>query len=62
MVFYLVLLVINLSSIFVCHYMAKNKGIEPVFWGFLGALLGPLAIIFVILAKSKTTTPSIENG
>jgi len=43
---------IILSGI-MCHFLAKSRGANPVFWGVMGVLFGPLAIPFVFLAKSS---------
>jgi len=48
-----VLVVLNILSIFVCHYIAKSRGAKPVFWGVMGALFGPLAIPFAFASKPK---------
>lgn len=37
----------------ICHFMAKSRGANPVFWGVMGILFGPLAIPFVFFAKSS---------
>ena len=37
----------------ICHFLAKSRGANPVFWGVMGVLFGPLAIPFVFLAKSS---------
>lgn len=42
---------LNIACIIVCHQIAKNKGGNPVFWGIMGALFGPLAIPFAFFAK-----------
>lgn len=42
-----------LVSMVVCHAIAKRKGRNPVFWGLMGALLGPLAIPFVLALKGS---------
>ena len=34
-----------------CHYVAKSRGANPVFWGVMGVIFGPLAIPFAFLAK-----------
>lgn len=44
---------INIACIILCHQIAKRRGAKPVFWGVMGALLGPFAIPFVFLAKPK---------
>ena len=42
---------VSFVSIFICHFIAKRRGLRPVFWGVMGGLFGPLAIPFVYLAK-----------
>ena len=44
---------ISVLSLVFCHHTAKRKGLRPVFWGVLGLLLGPIAIVAVIAAKSR---------
>ena len=39
-------------SAIICHYVAKSRGANPVFWGVMGVVFGPLAIPFVFLTKS----------
>ena len=39
------------TSAIICHFTAKNKGKNPVFWGVMGGIFGPLAIPFVFLLK-----------
>lgn len=46
-----ILVVLNIASIFICHYAAKSRGAKPVFWGVIGAIFGPLAIPFAFMAK-----------
>jgi len=41
------------ASAIICHYLAKSRGANPVFWGVMGILFGPFAIPFVFLAKSS---------
>jgi hypothetical protein len=36
-----------------CHYLAKNKGANAVYWGVMGAIFGPLAIPFCLFIKGK---------
>ena len=36
-----------------CHAIAKSRGGNPVFWGVMGLVFGPLAIPFVFLGKTK---------
>ena len=40
-------------SAVLCHQIAKHKGNDPVFWGVMGAVFGPFAIPFALLAKPK---------
>ena len=51
---YLVLLAVNILCIFICHYIAKGRGMKPVFWGVMGAIFGPFAIPFVLISKPET--------
>jgi len=51
---YLVLLAVNILSVFVCHYIAKRRGMKPAFWGLMGAIFGPFAIPFVFTFKPET--------
>ena len=49
-----ILIVLNIASIFACHYIAKSRGAKPAFWGVLGAVFGPLAIPFALMAKPRS--------
>ena len=49
--FLAILLLIAILSIVVCHVLAKRRGANPVFWGMMGAVFGPLAIPFVFFKK-----------
>ncbi len=44
-------LIINVISIVVCMRIARKRGTRPVFWGIMGALFGPFAIPFALIAK-----------
>jgi len=48
------LLLITLASVVICYWIARSRSADPVFWAFLGLLLGPLAIPFVFFSKPKT--------
>ena len=49
------LLVITwLVSIFACHFIAKRRGANAVYWGIMAALVGPLAIPFVFFSKRQS--------
>lgn len=43
-----------LTSGIICHYLAKSRGANPVFWGVMGIVFGPLAIPFVYFAKKSS--------
>lgn len=47
----LVITLIAVASIAACHAIAKRRGANAGFWAVMGALFGPLAIPFVLLAK-----------
>jgi len=49
----IVIFLIFMISIIVCHMIAKKRGGNPVFWGIMGALFGPLAIPFSLMSKGK---------
>jgi hypothetical protein len=49
--FYILLLVVNIASVFISHRIAKKRGANPVLWGLLGAIFGPLAIPFALMIK-----------
>lgn len=40
------------------HGLARRKGLNPVFWGVMGGLFGPLILPFILLAKPRK--PSAE--
>jgi len=39
-------------SAILCHFVAKNRGANPIFWGVMGVIFGPLAIPFVFFSKA----------
>ena len=59
MAFAAVLLVL-LLCIVVCHYIASKRGLNPVFWGVMGGLFGPFAILFVLIKKTKQSPDSSD--
>jgi hypothetical protein len=48
-----ILVVINIISIFICYDIAKKRGGNARFWGWMGLLFGPLAIPFALFCKPK---------
>ena len=45
------LLLLNALSLVLCHVLASRRGANPVFWGVMGALFGPLTIPLVFLGR-----------
>ena len=41
-----------LLSAVICHFVAKGRGGNAVYWGVMGLVFGPLAIPFVFFAKT----------
>ncbi len=48
----LVLLLSVLPMLF-CHWYAARQGANPVFWGVLGAVLGPISLFLVIFLAGR---------
>ena len=44
---------LNILSIFICYQIAKERGGDVRFWGWMGVLLGPFALPFVFFCKPK---------
>ena len=44
-----------ITSSILCHFIAKTRGANPVFWGVMGIVFGPLAIPFVFMSKAKNS-------
>ena len=53
MIFLFLVLLVTVVSVVICHKIAKSKNRDPVLWGVMAALLGPLAILVILLMKSK---------
>jgi len=49
----LLMALVLLASVVACHAIAKRRGVNPVFWGLMGLLFGPLAIPCALLARPK---------
>ena len=45
----LLMALVLLASVVACHAIARRRGRNPVFWGLMGLLFGPLAIPFALL-------------
>lgn len=48
-------LVIVIGCAIFCHNIAKSRGANPVFWGVMGLVFGPLAIPFVFMSKPNNS-------
>jgi hypothetical protein len=48
-----ILVTINIFCIYVCYVIAKERGANTRFWGWMAVLFGPFAVPFVCFAKSK---------
>ena len=53
MMLIVLMVLVFLASIIACHSIAKRRSANPVFWGLMGALLGPLAIPFAFMSRPK---------
>ncbi len=50
---YLIIILLTfIASAAFCHYFAKIRGANPVFWGLMGGIFGPLAIPFVFFSRT----------
>ncbi|KGK00129.1 hypothetical protein [Thalassotalea sp. ND16A] len=47
------LLAINFICIFICYFFAKWRKANAGYWAIMGALLGPIALPFILFAKPK---------
>lgn len=50
---YLALFLILALCMLASHLIAKHKGRHPVAWGLSGAILGPLAVLIVLLLPAN---------
>jgi hypothetical protein len=48
------LILMTLVSAGVCHYLAKKKQRNKPFWIFFGALLGPIAVVILLLLSNRS--------
>jgi hypothetical protein len=49
----LLMALLLLASVVACHAIVRRRARNPVFWGLMGLLLGPLANPFALLAMPK---------
>ncbi|MDJ0784611.1 MAG: hypothetical protein QNJ22_21790 [Desulfosarcinaceae bacterium] len=53
----IILSAICIASAVLLWHMAHRRGANTFFWALMGALFGPLAIPFLLLAKGKPPPP-----
>lgn len=41
--------------VYLAQFFAKKKGLDPVFWGAMGGIFGPLVLPIILLMKSRKT-------
>ena len=46
---YLVVFLVLVVSMLLCHFIATGKGRNPIAWGVTGAILGPFAVLIILL-------------
>lgn len=46
-------LLVAVACAVACHLIAKRRGANPVLWGVMGFLFGPLALPFVLFSGRK---------
>jgi len=51
----LILFIPIFVSLWVCHTVAKKRGLNQRFWQMMALIFGPFAIPFVFLAKPPPT-------
>ena len=49
----LLIIIPVLFSLWVCHVVAKKRGLNQRFWHIMALIFGPLAIPFIFLAKPQ---------
>lgn len=50
---YLVLFIGLAICMLGCHVIAKKKNYNPVAWGVTGAVLGPIALVIILLLPTR---------
>ncbi|MDH5444303.1 MAG: hypothetical protein OEY52_02030 [Gammaproteobacteria bacterium] len=50
---YMIIFIGLIICMLACHFMAKRKGYNPVAWGVTGAVLGPIALIVILLLPAR---------
>ncbi|MDX2507382.1 MAG: hypothetical protein QNL62_23300 [Gammaproteobacteria bacterium] len=52
----LIFIGIFIISAVICHFIARSRGANAVYWGVMGAVFGPLAIPFAFISKNTGTS------
>ena len=47
------LIISVVMSVYLANTIAKQKNLDPMFWGILAAVIGPFVIPIVMLVKSQ---------
>ena len=50
-----------LVFVYLGRVIALKKGLNPVFWGLMGAAFGPLMLPFILLAKPDNHPDEIDK-
>lgn len=49
----IVLILVSLFFALILGYIADKRGAKVAYWALMGAILGPIAIPFVFIARTK---------
>lgn len=52
------LVIINILCIMVCYQVAKGRRADVRFWGWMGVIVGPLAVPLVFFSRPKANKNS----
>jgi len=55
-----IIIIIPIGCAVLLWFMADKRGLNTLHWAIMGAVLGPLAIPFIFLAKKKTPKRQIS--
>ena len=53
----LLLLIAMAGFVALGHSLARRKGLNPVLWGVMAGVFGPLVLPFLLLTKSRDRHP-----
>jgi hypothetical protein len=49
----LALVMLNILCVYLCYIIARDRGGDARFWGWVGLLFGPFAVPLAFFAKPK---------